>query len=83
MAPVYMELRKSDKLQPILLSTGQHREMLDQALAAFDLKADHDLQLMQPGQTLPELTGRVINSVTGIIQELEPDAFLVQGDTQL
>jgi UDP-N-acetylglucosamine 2-epimerase (non-hydrolysing) len=80
-APIYRELLESEIFRPILLSTGQHREMLAQALAAFDLKPDADLALMQPGQTLPELTGRVINSVTEYIQANRPDAILVQGDT--
>jgi UDP-N-acetylglucosamine 2-epimerase (non-hydrolysing) len=81
MAPVYRELSKSKLIRPVLLSTGQHREMLAQALAAFDLKPDADLALMQPGQTLPELTGRVINAVTEFIQASRPAAILVQGDT--
>ena len=81
MAPVYRALKQSATLQPVLLSTGQHREMLAQALAAFDLTPDADLALMQPGQTLPELTGRVINAVTEFIQANRPDAILVQGDT--
>jgi UDP-N-acetylglucosamine 2-epimerase (non-hydrolysing) len=81
MAPVYRELSESKLLHPVLLSTGQHREMLAQALAAFDLTPDADLALMQTGQTLPELTGRVINAVTGFIQANRPDAILVQGDT--
>lgn len=81
MAPVFMALRDSESINPILLSTGQHREMLAQALAAFDLNADYDLQLMQPGQTLPTLTGRVINAVTEFINKQPVDAILVQGDT--
>jgi UDP-N-acetylglucosamine 2-epimerase (non-hydrolysing) len=81
MAPVYKELLKSEVLRPVLLSTGQHREMLAQALSAFDLEPDADLALMQPGQTLPELTGRVINAVADFIQANRPDAILVQGDT--
>jgi UDP-N-acetylglucosamine 2-epimerase (non-hydrolysing) len=81
MAPVYRELSKSTLIRPVLLSTGQHREMLAQAMAAFGLKPDADLALMQPGQTLPELTGRVINAVTEFIQANRPDAILVQGDT--
>ncbi|GAB5404483.1 MAG: UDP-N-acetylglucosamine 2-epimerase (non-hydrolyzing) [Aureliella sp.] len=55
--------------------------MLAQALSAFELDLDFDMQLMQPGQSLPELTGRVINAVTGFINENSPDAILVQGDT--
>ena len=81
MAPVVFALRESETLEPVLLSTGQHREMLDQALAAFDLKPDFDLGLMQPGQTLPGLTSRAIEAVTKFIEEQKPDAILVQGDT--
>ena len=81
MAPVVFALRESETLEPVLLSTGQHREMLDQALAAFDLTPDFDLGLMQPGQTLPGLTSRAIEAVTKFIEEQEPDAILVQGDT--
>lgn len=81
MAPLVMELRKSSTLRPVLLSTGQHRQMLDQALAAFDLRPDFDLELMQPGQTLTDLTARVIVSVGNFLQKQKPDALLVQGDT--
>ena len=81
MAPVVFALRESPSLEPILLSTGQHREMLDQALAAFDLTPDFDLGLMQPGQTLPGLTSRAIEAVTKFIDQQSPDAILVQGDT--
>jgi UDP-N-acetylglucosamine 2-epimerase (non-hydrolysing) len=81
MAPVVFALRESKALEPVLLSTGQHREMLDQALAAFDLTPDFDLGLMQPGQTLPGLTSRAIDAVTKFIKEQQPDAILVQGDT--
>lgn len=81
MAPVVFALRKSDYLEPVLLSTGQHREMLDQALSAFDLVPDFDLGLMQPGQTLPGITSRAIEAVTQFIAEQRPAAILVQGDT--
>ena len=81
MAPVVFALRESNLLEPVLLSTGQHREMLDQALAAFDLVPDFDLGLMQPGQTLPGLTSRAIETVTQFIADQNPAAILVQGDT--
>ena len=81
MAPVVFALRESDYLEPVLLSTGQHREMLDQALSAFDLVPDFDLGLMQPGQTLPGITSRAIEAVTQFIAEQHPAAILVQGDT--
>lgn len=81
LAPLYQALAKSDKLQPLLLSTGQHREMLAQTLAAFELKPDADLALMQANQTLPDLTARVLQATTDWIHANKPDALLVQGDT--
>ncbi len=81
LTPVYAELRRAGKVRPLLVSTGQHRELLDQALAAFGLKPDVDLGLMQPGQSLPELSGRVLNGVTAWLAAAKPSAILVQGDT--
>ena len=81
MAPVYQALRASTRLRPVLLATAQHRQMLDQALADLGLRADHDLDLMQAGQTLPELTGRVLASVGAWLGAHRPDLVLVQGDT--
>lgn len=81
MAPVYFALRASEILEPVLVSSGQHRQMLDQALGVFGIEADADLNLMQPGQTLPDLTARVITAMTGHLKEQRPDAVLVQGDT--
>jgi UDP-N-acetylglucosamine 2-epimerase (non-hydrolysing) len=81
MAPVYFSLKQSKRFETVLLATAQHRQMLDQALAAFDLTPDYDLNLMQPGQTLPELTARVIQAVAAWIDQHRPAAILVQGDT--
>lgn len=81
MAPVYFELKKSETLRPVFLATAQHRQMLDQTLAVFGIQPEYDLDLMQAGQTLPELTGRVVNAVSGWIAEHRPAAVLVQGDT--
>lgn len=81
MSSVYMELKKSETLEPVFLSTGQHREMLAQAFGAFDLKPDHDLELMQPGQDLTGLTARVLTAVGSYLKEARPAAVLVQGDT--
>lgn len=81
MAPVWFALRESPELEPLLISTGQHREMLDQAFGVFGLKPDIDLGLMQPGQTLPDLTARVLTSMTAVMRERTPAAVLVQGDT--
>lgn len=81
MAPVYFALRESDRLQPVFVATGQHRQMLDQTLAVFGITPDHDLNLMQPGQTLPDLTARVLTATTAWLTEHKPAAILVQGDT--
>lgn len=81
MSPVYRELKSRPGVHATLLSTGQHREMLLQTLGAFDLKPDHDLGLMLPNQTLPELTARAITALTNYFTEAKPDRVLVQGDT--
>ena len=81
MAPLWFALRESSTLEPLLISTGQHREMLDQAFEVFRLKPDIDLGLMQPGQTLSDLTARVLSSITQVLRQRRPAAVLVQGDT--
>jgi UDP-N-acetylglucosamine 2-epimerase (non-hydrolysing) len=81
MAPLWFALRESSVLEPLLISTGQHREMLDQAFEVFGLKPDIDLGLMQPGQTLSDLTARVLSSITQVLRQRRPAAVLVQGDT--
>jgi UDP-N-acetylglucosamine 2-epimerase (non-hydrolysing) len=81
MAPVYFALAASERLQPLLISTGQHRQMLDQAFAVFGLKPDLDFNLMQPGQGLVELTQRVMTSTTAALRAHRPAAVLLQGDT--
>ena len=81
LAPVYLAMKKAPFWEPLFVSTGQHRQMLDQACAVFGIKPEIDLNLMQPGQTLPELTSRVLLSVTRVLEETKPDAILVQGDT--
>jgi UDP-N-acetylglucosamine 2-epimerase (non-hydrolysing) len=81
LAPVYHALAESEVLQPIAVLTAQHREMLDQMLKWFAIKPDHDMNLMKHGQTLAELTSRVIVSVDKILTDEQPDLLLVQGDT--
>ena len=82
MAPLVLALdRRPERFVRSLLSTGQHREMLDQALGDFGLKPDHDLGLMRADQSLPALTSAAMTGVTRAIDELKPDVLLVQGDT--
>lgn len=81
MAPVYAALKASTTLTPVLVSTGQHRQMLDQAFAVFGFQPDVELNLMQPGQSLPDLTARVISGMTVALRDIQPAAILLQGDT--
>ena len=81
LAPLYFELQRSEIIQPVFLATAQHRQMLDQTLAVFGIQPDFDLNLMQPGQSLADLTARVITAVTEWCQREKPAALLVQGDT--
>jgi UDP-N-acetylglucosamine 2-epimerase (non-hydrolysing) len=80
MAPVIHELVRRGE-QVLLVSTGQHREMLRQALDTFSLEPDIDLELMQPAQSLAELSGRVIPALDRVLGETRPRMMLVQGDT--
>jgi len=81
MAPVYFALRDSGVLKPVVVSTGQHRQMLDQAFTVLGIHPEYDLNLMQAGQTLSDLTARVIGATTAWLNEHRPAAVLVQGDT--
>lgn len=82
MAPVIKELRyRPDAVRCTVVSTGQHREMLQQALASFQLDADIDLAIMRPSQTLAGLTSAVIEASDRVLSEQRPDVVLVQGDT--
>ncbi len=81
MAPVFRALSDLDDFEVTLVSTGQHREMVDQALGAFGLVPDIDLDVMKANQSLSELTSRVLTGLSGVYATLKPDAVLVQGDT--
>jgi UDP-N-acetylglucosamine 2-epimerase len=82
MAPVLKALgQHNDLVRSVVCVTGQHRQMLDQVLSLFDIHPDHDLNLMQPNQTLSELTARLFIALDSIVQEIKPDWILAQGDT--
>lgn len=81
MAPLVLELKKDPELEPIVVVTAQHREMLDQVLEIFGITPDFDLDIMKQGQTLSDVTGRVVTGLEAIIKEAEPDMILVHGDT--
>lgn len=80
LGPVIRELRQS-RLESIVITSGQHREMLDEVNDLFDVRPDLDLSVMQPRQTLEELTARVFDGYSSALRDLRPDALLVQGDT--
>ena len=81
MAPLVLAAQRHPKVTPIVCLTGQHREMLGQVVKYFGLRVDHDLNLMQPNQTLSELTARCLQMLTGVISETKPDCIVGQGDT--
>jgi UDP-N-acetylglucosamine 2-epimerase (non-hydrolysing) len=76
-----MALRSEDNIKCQVCSTGQHREMLDQTLAVFGIRADHDLNLMSKGQSLGSLTARAMEALDLYFCHEKPDLVLVQGDT--
>lgn len=81
MLPVVRALRERAGMRLLVLVTGQHRQMLDQVFAAFDEKADIDLDLMVPGQSLSDTTIRVIERMAPILAAHRPSLVLVHGDT--
>ena len=82
MAPVIKELEKyPDEITSLICATAQHREMLDQVLDVFDIRPDHDLDLMRPGQTLSQLTANILTQLDQLMARERPDWVLLQGDT--
>lgn len=80
-APVVLAMRECEDVSTLLVSTGQHREMLAQALDAFGLKADVDVDVMQHGQTLASLTSRIVERLDTVLEEQKPSMVFAQGDT--
>lgn len=82
MAPVIRELAKyQGRVRSVVCVTGQHREMLDQVLSLFDIKADYDLDIMRHDQTLSLLTSNLFMSLDRVVEETKPEWILAQGDT--
>jgi UDP-N-acetylglucosamine 2-epimerase (non-hydrolysing) len=81
MAPVVRELQKHNDIESYVCVTAQHREMLDQVLALFNITPDYDLNLMKPGQTPTQVAARVLLELDTLLRDLKPDWILVQGDT--
>lgn len=81
MAPLVKVLARTEGIESIVCSTGQHRQMLDQVLQLFAVPVDHDLDVMVPGQTLNGLFARLMTRIDALLDELKPDCVLVHGDT--
>lgn len=81
MAPLVLALKACPEFDTALAVTAQHREMLDQVLDLFGLVPDHDLDLMKAGQTLTDITGRVLTHLSPVLAERRPSLVLVHGDT--
>ncbi|MFU7527150.1 non-hydrolyzing UDP-N-acetylglucosamine 2-epimerase [Qipengyuania sp. ASV99] len=81
MAPVVKALQADTRFEARVCVTAQHRQMLDQVLALFEIVPDHDLDLMRPGQGLYEITGGVLTGLKPVLEAERPDLVLVHGDT--
>ncbi|MBR5157664.1 MAG: UDP-N-acetylglucosamine 2-epimerase (non-hydrolyzing) [Clostridia bacterium] len=81
MAPLVKELESRDEIESIVCVTAQHRQMLDQVLARFDITPDYDLNIMQQAQTLSGITSKSLTGLEEVIKKVEPDIVLVHGDT--
>lgn len=82
MAPLVLELNKhQEDIESIVTVTAQHREMLDQVLATFDITPDYDLNIMKDRQTLVDVATRGLEGLDAIMKEAQPDIVLVHGDT--
>lgn len=82
MAPLVKELqRRSDEFEVSVAVTAQHREMLDMVLNLFEIRPDHDLDIMKHGQTISDITSRVLKGMEDVLEKDRPDILLVHGDT--
>jgi len=81
MAPLVKVLEKTQEIESIVCITAQHRQMLDQVMDIFGIKADYDLDIMQSGQTLSDITMRAMKGIEEVIKKENPDIVLVHGDT--
>ena len=81
MVPLFLELDKNPSIEASICVTAQHREMLDQVLEPFNIKPQYDLNIMTAGQTLYDITNRVLSGLKDVLNEAKPDLLLVHGDT--
>lgn len=81
MAPLVKALKRDPRFETRVCVTAQHREMLDQVLDIFDIRPEYDLDIMQPGQTLNDVTAKILLSIKPVLQSFSPSIVLVHGDT--
>lgn len=81
MCPLVKELKRRSELDTVVCVTGQHRQMLDQVLNAFEVVPDYDLSIMKDKQTLFDVTVNILEKMRAILEEVKPDVVLVHGDT--
>jgi UDP-N-acetylglucosamine 2-epimerase (non-hydrolysing) len=81
MAPVVAALERSDRFEPVVVNTGQHRELIEQVIHLFGIRVSRDLAVMEPNQSLAPLMARLLERVDAALAELAPDMVLAQGDT--
>lgn len=81
MCPLVNELKKRESINTIVCVTGQHREMLDMVLEAFNVRPDYDLSIMKEKQTLFDVTTNILNRIKEVLEKEKPDVVLVHGDT--
>lgn len=81
MAPLVKATEEDPRFESIVAVTAQHRQMLDQVLDVFNITPDYDLNIMKDGQTLTDITSRVIRELDAVIEDAKPDIMLVHGDT--
>jgi UDP-N-acetylglucosamine 2-epimerase (non-hydrolysing) len=81
MAPLVHVLHNDERFESKVCVTAQHREMLDQVLELFEITPDYDLNIMKAGQTLPEITSRILMEITPVLKSFKPSIVLVHGDT--
>ena len=81
MCPLVNELKSRETIKTVVCVTGQHRQMLDQVLDAFQVVPDYDLSIMKDKQTLFDITTNILNGIGAVLDEVKPDVVLVHGDT--
>ncbi len=81
MCPLVNELKSRENIKTVVCVTGQHRQMLDQVLQAFQVEPDYDLSIMKDKQTLFDVTINILSRIKEVLEEVKPDVVLVHGDT--